>query len=224
MLKTSALGLCGVLGTLAACTDTGTLPRPAPSPVGHGDYSAGTPDPEPQWPVKIHSTSGFIQLPSNWEPYPATIALNGYMNYDAYHASIGAKLTVSGRNTSYQDFFPKERHTNTFFDNHFNAYWEGLLGGPCGNLLQLSLDYYAWWVGPGGWKLQERKKDGIVYAEQPACRTSSGGGGDGAGGGGGMITCFTETVHHYWYYPDTGAIEYRYTSQYQWCEPNTYAN
>ena len=47
---------------------------------------------------------------------------------------------------------------------------------------------------------------------------------DAGGGGGGMLTCYTETVDHYWYYPDTGAIVYRYTSQYQWCEPKTYAN
>lgn len=44
--------------------------------------------------------------------------------------------------------------------------------------------------------------------------------GDGGGGGGGGSTwrCYTVTTDHYWYYPDTGEVEYRYTEEYTYCE------
>lgn len=31
-------------------------------------------------------------------------------------------------------------------------------------------------------------------------------------------TCYTIETDHYWYYPDTGELEYRYTEAYTWCE------
>jgi hypothetical protein len=33
------------------------------------------------------------------------------------------------------------------------------------------------------------------------------------------ITCWTLTVDHYWYFPDTHEFVYRYSSTYTWCEP-----
>jgi hypothetical protein len=53
------------------------------------------------------------------------------------------------------------------------------------------------------------------------CDDSGPGGGPGGGGeDGGTMTCYTLTRDHYWYYPDTGEIEYRYTETYTWCEMN----
>jgi hypothetical protein len=42
----------------------------------------------------------------------------------------------------------------------------------------------------------------------------------GGGGGGGMdpVRCWTLHLDHYWYYPSTGQLEYRYTETYVWCE------
>jgi hypothetical protein len=50
--------------------------------------------------------------------------------------------------------------------------------------------------------------------------TCTGDGDDGGGGGagGGLWRCYTVTIDHYWYYPDTGDVEYRYTEKYQYCE------
>ena len=39
-----------------------------------------------------------------------------------------------------------------------------------------------------------------------------------AGGEDSGLTCYTIETDHYWYYPDTGEIEYRYTEAYTWCE------
>jgi hypothetical protein len=51
---------------------------------------------------------------------------------------------------------------------------------------------------------------------------SSGCGPDGADGGGtqegGTMHCWTLRIDHYWYYPDTGRVEYRYSETTTWCE------
>jgi hypothetical protein len=46
----------------------------------------------------------------------------------------------------------------------------------------------------------------------------AGGGGPGVDPGGSTWRCYTVTIDHYWYYPDTGRIEYRYTEEYSYCE------
>jgi hypothetical protein len=51
--------------------------------------------------------------------------------------------------------------------------------------------------------------------------TCSGDGGRGGGGGGTVGRCYTVTIEHYWYYPDTGQIEYRYTEEQTYCEQSS---
>lgn len=48
--------------------------------------------------------------------------------------------------------------------------------------------------------------------------SGDGGGGGGGGDGGSVWTCYTVTIEHYWYYPDTGQVEYRYTEEQIYCE------
>ena len=52
----------------------------------------------------------------------------------------------------------------------------------------------------------------------PSTTCSGDGGGGGPADGGSTWTCYTVTIEHYWYHPDTGQIEYRYTEQYSYCE------
>lgn len=47
------------------------------------------------------------------------------------------------------------------------------------------------------------------------------GGGGGGGGGGSVGRCYIVTIEHYWYYPDTGQIEYRYTEEQTYCEQSS---
>lgn len=49
----------------------------------------------------------------------------------------------------------------------------------------------------------------------------SGGGGGPGGESPPTSRCYTLTVDHYWYYPETGRIEYRYTTETSWCEQTT---
>jgi hypothetical protein len=50
------------------------------------------------------------------------------------------------------------------------------------------------------------------------CGSDGSGGGGGGGDGGSNWRCYTVTIDHYYYYPDTGEVEYRYTEQYSYCE------
>lgn len=57
-----------------------------------------------------------------------------------------------------------------------------------------------------------------------ASTTASCDGGGGGGTGGETpptYRCYTFTVDHYWYYPETGRVEYRYTTETSWCEQTT---
>jgi hypothetical protein len=69
----------------------------------------------------------------------------------------------------------------------------------------------------GDWDDDDREE---IYMQDGGSTLSTTCGGDGGGGGGGgsMWRCYTVTIDHYWYYPDTGRIEYRYTEEYTWCE------
>lgn len=62
--------------------------------------------------------------------------------------------------------------------------------------------------------------DGGSGSNSTVSTTCSGdGGGDpGRGPGGSTWRCYTVTIDHYWYYPDTGRIEYRYTEESTYCE------
>jgi hypothetical protein len=44
------------------------------------------------------------------------------------------------------------------------------------------------------------------------------GGTGGTGSGDPRETCYTVEIDHYWYYPDTGEVEYRYTEGRRYCE------
>jgi hypothetical protein len=66
----------------------------------------------------------------------------------------------------------------------------------------------------------EAHGDGGTVTNSTLLSTCSGDGGGGPGGdpGGSTWRCYTVTIDHYWYYPDTGRIEYRYTEEYSYCE------
>jgi hypothetical protein len=67
----------------------------------------------------------------------------------------------------------------------------------------------------------EAYDDGGTVPNSAALTTCSGDG-DGGGGGGGSVTrCYTVSIEHYWYYPDTGQIEYRYTEEQTYCEQSS---
>lgn len=48
--------------------------------------------------------------------------------------------------------------------------------------------------------------------------TGDGGSGGGTGGGGSLRLCNTTSTDYYWYYPDTGQVEYRYSDSSMSCE------
>jgi len=135
-----------------------------------------------------------------------------------------------GPNAFSQSFYPEERHTfwGFFNESHF-AQWAMPLPSWCGdgNRVRVDMKFEAWWIYSGGWSMdseesldfnQENLQD-CAEDEEPETPGPGGGGGPGdPGGGGGMMRCYTYTVDHYWYHPDTGEYEYRYTETKTWCD------
>ena len=74
-------------------------------------------------------------------------------------------------------------------------------------------------VGEEGGEIQHSLAPGT---SDDVSTTTSCSGDSGGGGPGGEIPptyrCYTFTVDHYWYYPETGRVEYRYTTETTWCE------
>lgn len=67
----------------------------------------------------------------------------------------------------------------------------------------------------------EAYDDGGTVSNSATLSTCSGDGGGGGGGGGTALRCYTVTIEHYWYYPDTGQMEYRYTEEQTYCEDSS---
>jgi hypothetical protein len=57
--------------------------------------------------------------------------------------------------------------------------------------------------------------------EGPDAQTSGECTGSGPGGEPARQTCYTVVTDYYWYYPDTGTYEYRYSEETTWCETAT---
>jgi hypothetical protein len=223
MSTRACLAAFALLFVSSGCIDVGVVTRPSGSPlttsIAPAPESEGG-DPEPQWPTAIHRLDGDILMPWADEQYPAQAIVSGFMRYDSYHARISARANITGRNPQMYEFYPEERHQFWgFFDNAMNAQWEMYVGGPCGNVVELNLRGEVWWMYQGGWNIDSQDRTQPVSRRQPECPEPTPGGGEGGKeGGGGTYRCYTYTVDHYWYYPDTGRYEYRGTTEQSWCE------
>jgi hypothetical protein len=114
----------------------------------------------------------------------------------------------------------------------------------CGHLAQLTSQHTAIttiWLEWRGFGQLVTTRPGDDSDSQPDCECSGGGpgaepylstapnltpsmtcSGDGGGGGpgdeGSSWRCYTVTIEHYLYYPDTGEVEFQYSEQYSYCE------
>lgn len=213
--------------TAAACADShaGLIPNPLTAHLTttiSPDPSGG--DPEPVYPISIHAFNADIQAPLYNGGTSPNASLRGSMTYDSYHARISAKASVTGPSTFAQDFFPQERNTFwAFWNQTLNAYWSMPLPDICGHRLRTEMKFEAWWIYSGGWSMDSEERFDDHEVEQRGCGEEEPAPGDGGkfgpGGGTGTLHCYTYSVDHYWYYPDTGEYEYRFTETKTWCEP-----
>jgi hypothetical protein len=219
-------GIAAVLFVTTACTDVAVVTNPMPAGPPLTTSIAPAPvegDPEPQWPTAIHELTGEMILPANDEQYPARAIVGGFMRYDSYHARLTAHATVTGENNQSYDFYPEERHQFwDFFNLGMQAQWNMYIGGPCGNVVELHLLGEVWWTYDSGWSIDRNERTKNETLRQANCPEEIPGGGVKDPGSDGFYRCYTYTVDHYWYYPDTGVYEYRYTTEQTWCEYNEY--
>lgn len=208
----------------AGCADMGvvTSPTALPSPTTSIQPDGGTGDPEPRWPTEIHDLRADLIMPGPSEQYPAEVIASGFMSYDSYHARLTGRANVTGPNTQSYEFYPEEQHHFFgFYGNGMHAQWRMFVGGPCGNVLELNLLGQVWWMYSGDWPIDQNERAARLTKRQADCPEETPGGGvKEPGTGTTTYTCYTYTVDHYWYYPDTGTYEYRYSTEETWCEPS----
>jgi hypothetical protein len=91
-----------------------------------------------------------------------------------------------------------------------------ILDKPCGYRVTATSkhDASAFWKGQNvGSAHEESQANPKSLPDCPASDPSPGG----SGSGGGSQTCYTVTTDHYYYYPDTGEVEYVGTDEYSYC-------
>lgn len=223
MFAPALLAIAVLLLTGTGCTDRGLVTTPRTSQPRH--TTSITPDgemgdSEPRWPTGIHALTGDVILPAPGQEYPAEIIASGFMRYDSYHGRITGRANVTGPNSQAYDFYPQEQNTyERFHDVGMHAQWRMMIGGSCGNVVELNLLGEVWWMYAGGWVIDKNERTTRITERQAACPQEVPGGGVKEPVTGTNLTCYTYSVDHYWYYPDTGTYEYRYTTEETWCEP-----
>lgn len=229
---------------------TGTRPRLAPGqPVFSADCDPSVPcfsSPEEvpkEWSPKIHSVSPVVY----WEGSTATGSSR--MSYFGNRAEEKFTLTITGPSTVSRTA-ESASNGGVFPDNYVhttNGFPLTAPGGSCGHLADLASQHFAIttiWITYRGFGSTSASAPGGDSKRQPDCSCGEGGGGDpddpnvesvSAGssamasctGGGGpgegttSYTCYTVTTDYYWYYPDTGTYEYRYSEESTYCEEDT---
>ena len=89
-----------------------------------------------------------------------------------------------------------------------------LIDQGCGHSIQAASEHRAKVVWGGYLWSTDQAQSGASKA-QSQCQTGDGGSGSGGSGG-----CFTVATDHYWYYPDTGELEYINTTYETYCYGN----
>jgi uncharacterized membrane protein YgcG len=134
---------------------------------------------------------------------------------DEYHTYKFYTYEFSGRTSDGSTGVKGIHHVNAqqCLDAAF-AFWFGIPAviGTMHNAVFTNNEVACGGDGDGG----DLGSGGGEHMESYSC---DGGGSDGGGTQeGGTAHCWTLTVDHYWYYPDTGRVEYRYSESYTWCE------
>lgn len=207
--RLSLLILGSVLGAAVACSDTAPVsPELTKAPAAGSLTIEGEEVPEGvptshQVPTMLYSVSSS----SGWETGYAYA--QSHVSYFATNALSQATVTTSlGSETGESeigDALPWNRTQVASAVKYQDACSGTITGKAYGKI----------WNRFGGLDWAHKSDTDFSSASCPAPPPPSGGGG---GGGGGPITCYTLTIDHYWYYPDTGEYEYRYSEYYTWCQ------
>lgn len=206
---------------VSACAESGTEPEPTSS-LEHGgtttvqilepgQYPDEVP-PELRVPAVLHS----VNVDAGWSPdgfaysgakveYTATSAyVQSRVVTDVGTSPLATKranhlVPIRGSVQTPVPSVPMPKCTGTIRGEGLGRVWNEFVGS---TVLR--------------WGEQEESATAAHSCPRPRTTTTTipddDGGGDSAG------TCYLVEIDHYWYYPDTGELEFRYTEAYRWCE------
>jgi hypothetical protein len=245
----AGLAVLGLVGCADGVV-TGARPAVSPARSVHSaecDPSVpcfDSPDDVPkEWSPRIYDVSPIVY----WDG--STAIGSSRMSYYGNRAEEKFTLTITGPSTASRTA-ESASNGGILPDNYVhstNGFPLTAPGGSCGHLANLTSQHFATttiWITYRGFGSTTVSAPGGDSSRQPDCSCGGEGGGgpddpgvesvteDGytpanctAGGGPGeratRLTCYTVTTDYYWYYPDTGTYEYRYTDESTWCEEDT---
>lgn len=211
-----------LVALIAACADSGTEPLPtdalargATTVAGilePGEYPEGVP-PELQVPAIIHSLDLDVGWSSDGFAYAGAIlkytATGGYVEARVV-TDVGASPLALDQDSQ---FLPLSSSLQTPLATVPMAKCQGTIRGEAMGK--------AWNEFVGGTSAiiwGEVKKSATDSYECPRSRTTTTTTPDSESGGDDETACYLVEIDHYWYYPGTGEVEYRYTEAYRYCD------
>ena len=194
-----------IVALVTACSDA----EPGESPLAPEISRAVT---TTSAPPRIHWKSATAVFPTQLR----AALVDGSMNYDGLHASIGATVNIYGPTSASRVFTPVQRHTQGFYDNNHTASFQVPVQAQCGHSVQATVRFAVWAADPDGNPVSPVTDQETADSSQRDCDTGeedltvpTGGG----GGHNGCPSCMDTPVTGYtWckvrvkYYVDTGEV------------------
>lgn len=212
--------------------DPPELPAPTPPPT----YTEATPEDIAKLPPEYQAATLFLEHRTLSEFRPGQAVAEGSMRWRGNRGRQELTMTLRGTDGTFERTFTSAGGGGwPWTENQMNTTGAIQTLSECGNVLDASTKHEIWneaiapeevtrdgaAVGWWRWGTQEKTTFDPYPSRQPGCTDQTTGGtkpisnpDDGSG-----FVCRTITVEHYWYYPETGAYEYRYTTTRTECRP-----
>lgn len=137
---------------LGACADLPVSPQTKPLPRGpltnSAEFGEGPTDPPKDWPVRVYKMEVHVATPDVNYPRRAG-EIMGYMEYDAYHASMSAKSILREKDGTViqRDHPTRYQHTEKYKSQTMLTQFELVMKSVCGGSLEGDVIFKAWWWG-----------------------------------------------------------------------------
>lgn len=208
-----------------------------PTPPGVPVYEIPTPEQIATLPAEYRTETGFLHTGTHAYFADGKAAATSSMQWRGNGGRQELTMVLRGRDETYERTFTSQGGAGgPWSQNALTTFGRIPMLSNCGNILAAYTRHMIWnqviapnqvgrdAIGVAWWRWGDKERGSDDDARQDACAGESPGGNKPVSNpGGGNMTCRTITTEHYWYYPDTGAYEYRYTTSRYECSPTASA-
>lgn len=199
---------------------------PAPTSPSEPVYQTPTPEQIATLPPEYQTETGFLSTGTHAYFSSGVAAATASMQWRGNGGRQELTMSLRGRDETYERTFTSQGGGGgPWTQNALTTFGRIPMVSECGNVLGAYSKHAIWnqiiapnELGREGfaatwWRWGDKERTSFDDERQLACPDGTSGGkliSDPESGGGEM--CRMIYVDHYWYYPDTGEIEFRYTS------------